>query len=167
MLNTLVNILIALCAVYRPSTFVSDAIGMRIWSRRLGSGPTSSYELQLYLQRDRRYRLVLLNLLTRDKRQFRFDRLWSALMKAQAMLLSFESQSRSKAPANDLADTIACQEQPFGAVALSGAIECTASTMNPATPPSRTRRGRLSPNFVSSTMLPMPAFSAVRRWRRH
>ena len=67
----------------------------------------------------------------------------------------------------DLTDTIASQEQPFGAVALSGATECAAPTMTQAMPSPRTHRGRRSPNSVSSTMLALPALSAVRRWRRH
>lgn len=168
MLNILINILIALCAVYRPSTVVTDAVGMRIWSRRLEGGPDWSYELQLYIQHNGRYRLTLVNLATRDKTQSHHCTLWAALKRAQELVVGFKRRkSRLAQKPNDLTDTIASQEQPFGAVALSGATECAAPTMTQAMPSPRTHRGRRSPNSVSSTMLALPALSAVRRWRRH
>jgi hypothetical protein len=169
-LNTIINVLIALAAVYRPATFVKTPAGMRIWSRRLESNDADwSYELQLCVQSDRNYRLVLVNLHTRDKRQWTHQSLWSALRAAQKVLDGFHRR-RHEPPRTptSLTEAIASQEQPFGAVALSGAPACTSTNPGPArTTTSRPLRSRPAFSSSSSMRPVLPTFSPIRRWRRH
>lgn len=170
MLNTLINLLIALAAVYRPATFVKTPAGMRIWSRRLESNDTDwSYELQLCIQPDRNYRLVLLNLHTRDKRQWTHRSLWSALRAAQKVLDGFHRR-RHEPPRlpTSLTEAIASQEQPFGAVSVSGAPACATTTPGLArTTTTRPLRSRHSFNSPSSMRPVLQSLSPIRRWRRH